>query len=61
MFEEICQGPGAHITCLACQITWPAGHEIHPFFFYFLAQLCFFPCIILLVNIFSLGEQKHTK
>jgi hypothetical protein len=27
----------------------------------FLTLLCFFPCITVLVKIFSLGAQKHTK
>jgi hypothetical protein len=30
-------------------------------FLFILALLCFFPCIIVLVKIFSLGAQKHTK
>jgi hypothetical protein len=46
---------------LASQITWSGGHQFCPFFLCFLAQLCFFPCIIVLVNIFSLDAQKHTK
>jgi hypothetical protein len=61
MFEEIWQGQGGHITWSASQITWPGGHHVHPFFLCFLVQLCFFPYIIVLVKIFSLGAQKHTK
>jgi hypothetical protein len=61
MFEEIWQGLGGHITWLASQITWPGGHHVRPFFLCFLAQLCFFRYIIVLVKIFSLGAQKHTK
>jgi hypothetical protein len=30
-------------------------------FTHFSAQLCFFPCITVLVKIFSLGAQMHTK
>jgi hypothetical protein len=54
MFGEIWQGPGGHIT-------WPGGQQFHPFFLCFLAQLYFFAYIIVLVKIFSLGAQKHTK
>jgi hypothetical protein len=61
MFEEILQGLGGHITWLAGQIRRPGDHQFHPFFLCFLAQLCFFPYIIVLVKIFSLGDQKHTK
>jgi hypothetical protein len=61
MFREIWQGPGGHITWPAGQITWPGRNQFHPFSLYFLAQLYFFPCIIVLVKISSLGAQKDTK
>jgi hypothetical protein len=32
-----------------------------PLFLFFLTLLCFFSCITVLVKIFSLGAQKHTK
>jgi hypothetical protein len=59
--REIWQGPSGHITWPASQVTWPGGHQFHPFFFCFSAQLYFFPCITVLVIIFSLGSQKNTK
>jgi hypothetical protein len=61
MFGEIWQGPGGHNTWLAGQITWPGCHQFCPFFLCFSAELYFFPYIIVLVKIFSLGAQKHTK
>jgi hypothetical protein len=61
MFEKIWQGLAGHITWPAGQTTWPSGHQSHPFFFCFSAQLYFFPYIIVLVKIFSLDTQKHTK
>jgi hypothetical protein len=54
MFGEIWQGLRGHIT-------WPGSHQFCPFFLCFSAQLYFFPCIKVLVKIFSLGAQKHTK
>jgi hypothetical protein len=39
----------------------PTGHLYAPLFVFFLALLYFFPCITVLVKIFSLGAQKHTK
>jgi hypothetical protein len=41
--------------------VWPGGHLSAPIFLCFLALLYFFPCITVLVKIFSLGAQKHTK
>jgi hypothetical protein len=61
MFGEILQGLRGHIAWPGGQITWPGSHQFRPFFLCFSAQLYFFPCIIVLAKIFSLGAQKHTK
>jgi hypothetical protein len=46
---------------LAGHEVWSGDHLSAPIFLCFLALLYFFPFIKVLVNIFSLGAQKHTK
>jgi hypothetical protein len=57
----ICPGPEGHKAWPAGHNVWPSGNLNVPLFVFFLALLYFFPCITMLVNIFSLGAQKHTK